>query len=381
MEAIALKTELKTDQVTGRMVGGKLMGWIAHKYDSARAHFLSSNIKKEDKEIICNMLDKLLATKIKRSRAVKYYDNMRLMVERNWLEGYHDVREEDLYRCLSEIEHNVSLGVWAKRDYKLALKLVLNELDNPLAAVIKPNKDRGKRQQFPQAFLTVHDVLRMVESDWKHLRDKAMIACLYESCCRPHEFFMLHRKDVRYDIVPAQLWDGNGGKVKVDIEVATLNISPEAKTGARPVPLIFTVPWLKAWMRQSGNTEHIWTKLRGANRNKHIEYWEARKALKQIASVAGIPPEKAHFYASRHGRSTEVSRYMTPSQQSQYAGWVQGSKMPRTYIHLSGKDVIAPLLSPFGITVESMQSERDVWLKIMKMGQEQLRKCGVQAKL
>lgn len=353
--------------------GGEAMGWIADKYNSAKTHFLiSASLESEDKTDICKMMDKLLATKIRRNRAVKYYDNLRLMVERGWLHGYHDLQEEGLYRCLTEIEQNETLGIWAKRDYRLALKLILKELDNPLAGIIKPNKDRGK-QQLPQAFLTVHDVLAMLESDWKHLRDKAMIACLQESCCRPHEFFMLRRHDVRYEIAPAQIWDGNGGKMKVDIEIATLQVSPESKTGARAVPLVFSVPWLKAWLRQSGNTEFVWTKLRGANKKLHIEYPEALKALKQIARCAGIPKEKAHFYASRHGRSTEVCKYMSQAQQSQYAGWVQGSKMPRTYIHLSGKDVIAPLLSPFGITVESAQSERDVWLKIMKLGQAQLK--------
>lgn len=346
--------------------------WLPDKYDGSKARLLSSKAQKQDKTEICKLIDKLLATKIKRSRATKYYDSLRLMIERGWIPSYHNVSEAELYHCLTEIEQSDELGIWAKRDYKLPLKLILKELNNPLADIIKPNKGRNK-QQLPQAFMTVHDILKMVQCDWPHLRDKSAVACLYESCCRPHEFFMLRRRDVKFEIVPAKIWDGNGGQIKVDMEIATLSVSPEAKTGARPVPLVFTVPWLKAWLRQSGNTEYIWTKLRGANAKQHIEYPEARKAIKQIAKAAGVDEAKAHFYAERHGRSTEVCKYMSPAQQSQYAGWVQGSKMPRTYIHLSGKDVIAPLLSPFGITVESAQSEREVWLKIMKLGRTQLR--------
>jgi hypothetical protein len=64
---------------------------------------------------------------------------------------------------------------------------------------------------------------------------------------------------------------------------------------------------------------------------------------------------------------------MTTAQLSQFAGWVQGSKMPPTYMHLSGKDILAPRLSMYGITVKSAQSEREVRLKIMKLGQAYLK--------
>ncbi len=347
------------------------MVWLPDKYGGSKMRLLSSMVQKEDKTEICKLIDKLLATKIKHSRAAKYYDGLRLMVERGWIPSYHNLTEADLYHCLTEIEQSDELGVWAKRDYKLPLKLILKELNNPLADIVKPNKGRNK-QQLPQAYMTVHDILKMVQSDWPHLRDKAAVACLYESCCRPHEFFMLKRRDVKFEIVPAKVWNGNGSQLKIDLEIATLMVSNGAKTGGRPVPLTFTVPWLKAWLRQNGSTDYIWTKLRGANAKEAIEYPEARKAIKQIANAAGVEPEKAHFYAERHGRSTEVSKHMSLAQQCQFAGWTQGSKMAQVYNHLSGKDVVAPLLSPFGITVESAQSERDVWLKIMKLGQEYL---------
>ncbi len=348
------------------------MVWLPDKYDVSKTHLLSSKVQQRDKKTICELLDKLLATKIKLHRATKYIDSLRLMIERGWIPTYHDIGEAELYRCLTEIEHNENLGIWAKRDFKLSLKLILKELNNPLADIIKPNKDRGK-QQLPQQYLTVHDILTMVKSDWPHLRDKVMIACLYESGCRPHEFFKATRKDIKFEIAPAKIWDGNGGQIKVDIEIATLFVSPEAKTGARPVSLVFTVPWLKAWLRQSGNQDYVWTKMRGANTDKAIEYSEARKALKQVAKCAGVPLEKAHFYAERHGMATEMSRCMTSAQLSQFAGWVQGSRMPRTYIHLSGKDVIAPRMASFGIVVEQTHSDREAWLKIMRIGQQHLK--------
>lgn len=124
---------------------------------------------------------------------------------------------------------------------------------------------------------------------------------------------MLKRRDIEFEIVPAEIWNGKGGQIKVDIEIATLQVSNEAKTGGRLIPLVFTVPLLKAWLRQSGNTEYIWTKLRGANAKQLIEYPEARKAMKQIDECAGIPPEKCtSTRETRHGnRGKSVYDYCT----------------------------------------------------------------------
>lgn len=314
------------------------MTWLPDKYESSKTHFISSDIPEKDKTEICKLVDKLLATKIKRSRATKYYDSLRLMVERGWIPSYHGVTDSALYHCLTEIEQDDSLGMWAKRDYRLPLKLILKELNNSLADIIKPNKGRNK-QQLPQAYLTVHDILKMVQCDWPHLRDKSMIVCLYESCCRPHEFFTLERDDVKFEIIPAKIWDGNGGQIKINLEVATLFVQPEGKTGARPVPLVWTVPWLKAWLRERNTlnvsnvtnvrnvldipknipksipkeeNDYIWTKLRGANKNRHIEYPEARKAMKQIANAAGIPAEIVPILQTVCGMSQPVSVTCAP---------------------------------------------------------------------
>ena len=37
---------------------------------------------------------------------------------------------------------------------------------------------------------------------------------------------------------------------------------------------------------------------------------------------------------------------------NQYFGWVQGSDMPSTYVHLSGRDVDAAILRTYGINVQ-----------------------------
>ncbi len=343
--------------------------WIKNNYERAKALFLKSNVNIEDKTLICRMVDKLLATKIKHSRAEKYYIYARLINERGWLGTYQGISEDDLYRFLAEIEHNPKLGAEAKRDYKIVVKRILEEQNNPLSKIIKTSSP-GKN--IPRYFLTVHDVLKMLKSDWKHLRDKAIIACLYEGNFRPHEFFLLKYDDVRFETIPAKMWDGNGGFVKINLEIAWVTVSKDSKTGARPVPLIFTVPWLKAWLRigrKIGNDNYLWTELRGARAGDYIEYPAARKTMKGLAQVAGIDYRKFQLYSSRRGRNTELSQVLSYSQHCLHAGWQQDSDMPRIYNQTAGINILSPLLAPFGIIIEKIQSERQAWLEIMKIGQ------------
>lgn len=345
--------------------------WLPDGYERAKTKFLSAiKISNSDKEAVIKLVDKLVATSIRKTRAAKYYIFLRLIIEREWLRAYSGITEDELYRCLSEIEHYIQpggeeLSGETKRDYKICIKRILEHLNNPLSKIIKTTSKSTKH--LPKFYLTPQDILNGVKSNHIHFRNKAMFACFYESNCRPHEFFLLKREDVRFDILPAKLWDGNGGYVRINLEVATLFVNEDAKTGARPIPIIFTVPWLKAWLKVSSG-DYIWTELH--NPKKHLDYFAARKAFKQVAKDAGIDPKKTRLYSSRHGRNTEVSRQMTQAQQCVYAGWIQGSKMAQVYNHLSGKDVLPPLLAPFGIVLEQAQSDKQAWIEIMRLGQQ-----------
>lgn len=344
-------------------------------YNNAIGRVQESVLKNEDKTAIFQLVNKLVATKIKQRRAVKYLDDLRLMIERGWLLTYHNLTEADIYQCLAQIEQHPDYDTYTKRDYKIAVKRMLEHLNNPLASLIKTS---AVPKYLPRFFLTVHDILKIISCDWPHLRDKAIASCLYESDCRPHEFFMLKRTDVRFENTPAKMWDGNGKMIKINLELAYLNISQECKTGARSPPLIFSVPWLKAWLsnsvlpgtndpahpedrkktnhnfsvlpvrsgkaNQEDRNEYLWTDIRGSEKGKQMTYEAARKAIRQLAASAQIENAgKVTLYSFRHGRNTEVSQMMTYAQHCEFAGWHQGSDMPRVYNHLSGTSMISPI--------------------------------------
>jgi hypothetical protein len=116
--------------------------------------------------------------------------------------------------------------------------------------------------------------------------------------------------------------------------------------------------------------QFLWTELRGSGKGEQIQYAAARKAIRNLTEAANIENgDKVNLYSFRHGRNTEVSQSMTYAQHCEYAGWYQGSDMPRTYNHLAGMSMVSPLLSPYGIQVESSHSDRNAWVEIMKKGQ------------
>ncbi|MCK9544965.1 MAG: site-specific integrase, partial [Novosphingobium sp.] len=50
----------------------------------------------------------------------------------------------------------------------------------------------------------------------------------------------------------------------------------------------------------------------------------------------------------RHSRATFLARHLTEAQLCQHLGWAQGSDMPRTYVHMSGRDTDDAILGLYG---------------------------------
>jgi integrase/recombinase XerD len=60
----------------------------------------------------------------------------------------------------------------------------------------------------------------------------------------------------------------------------------------------------------------------------------------------------ARPYILRHSRATHLAKSLTESQLCAYFGWVQGSKVVRKYVHLSGRDVDNAVLQASGFAPE-----------------------------
>lgn len=167
-------------------------------------------------------------------------------------------------------------------------------------------------------------------------RDRAIIALLYDSGCRIGEIGNLKIKHV--------VFDQYGGVLHVD-----------GKTGNRRVRIIFSCPYLASWLEHhpfKDNPEsYMWINIGHRQRELQMQYQAFAMMIKRLAKKAGIK-KNIHAHLFRHSRSTELAQHLTQAQMESHLGWIHGSTMPATYIHLSGSQVDDALLKMYGLKPE-----------------------------
>ena len=158
----------------------------------------------------------------------------------------------------------------------------------------------------------------------EHVRDKAIIAILWETGLRIGELLSLRLRDVE------ALPDGS------------FRLRVQGKTGVRVVAVVHSAHYLAEWLRSRGAAspdEPLWISLKG---KKPLTDAAFRVHLRRIAKRAGLS-KPVHPHMFRHTAMTELARQLTEQELKVVAGWKHTSKMAGVYVHLSGRDAEAAL--------------------------------------
>ena len=202
---------------------------------------------------------------------------------------------------------------------------------------------KNHRHKLPEELLSEDEVLRMAEAAINP-RDKTLILILYETGCRVGELLSLQMRNVSFDQYGAVL-------------------RVTGKTGDRRVRVISSSPilasWLNAHPRANDPEASLWLQYKNNKKtDKCMRHGTIYATLKKIAKRTGIQ-KKIYPHLFRHSRATAMAGKLTEAQMKEYFGWVQGSDMAATYVHLSGRDVDNALLKMHGMAqVESTQEEK-----------------------
>lgn len=94
--------------------------------------------------------------------------------------------------------------------------------------------------------------------------------------------------------------------------------------------------------------------ISNTNRGAQYDYNAYREMLRVVATRAGIS-KRINPYSLRHARATHCAQWMTEAQMCEFFGWVQGSRQPRIYVHLSGRDVDPTILAHYSLSEKSFQ--------------------------
>lgn len=283
---------------------------------------------------------------LKPVRVVKYMSTLKIVL--GWLgnKSCTDTDKEDLLCIVEKIDSN-GFKDWTKHDYKVIVKVFWRWLGkDDLISWIKVNKIHNSK--LPEELLTPDEIQDMVNAA-KNARDRAIITALYESNTRIGEFGSLRIKHIVFEIIRDTL---------------TAVLIVDGKTGMRRIRIVQSAPYLQEWIRQHPNGDDpeawVWINLSAKKSSQPITYPAFRLVLKKCAERAGIK-KNVHPHLLRHSRSTYLANHLTESQLCYYSGWVMGSNMAATYVHLSGKDIDNSILemNQLGAVKETLGSVKE----------------------
>ncbi len=262
---------------------------------------------------------------------------------------FKEATKDDLVMAVGELE-NTELAEHTRYDLKIVLKMFYKWLEGndevmPSKIVWLKPKLKNKKHKLPEELLTEDEVLKLVEAAGNP-RDKAFILMIYESGCRIGEILTLRMKNIGFDEY--------GAILRVN-----------GKTGDRRVRIISSAPALASWMElhPSGKDPEamLWhSTWRNSKKKKpqNLSHGTVYTLLKEYATKAGIK-KRIYPHLFRHSRATALANKLTESQMKEHFGWVQGSEMAATYVHLSGRDVDNALLKLQGLVqVQETKSEK-----------------------
>ena len=291
--------------------------------------------EKANSELIQKFFEDCYANGLTEARVNKYRTTLRAL---SAIIGkpFSEATKEDIKRAVAHIEKS-NYSEWTKHDFKVTIKKFwkwLKQTEDFYPDEVRWIKTTMKkeREKLPDELLTPEEVKRMIESA-DSIRDKALISVLYESGCRVGELLAMRMKDVSF-------------------EGPACSIRLTGKTGSRRVMLVTSTPYLANWISHSplrnDPNAFIWISIGMKNHAKLLRYNSIRYILKAVARKAGIK-KRVNPHNFRHSRATFLANKLTEAQMCAYLGWVQGSNMPRVYVHLSGRDVDSAILEMHGL--------------------------------
>jgi integrase/recombinase XerD len=276
--------------------------------------------KEEDIEVILKFLDQLYAEGLSKPRVLKYANHLKTMSER-MEKSFVDAEKEDITAFLSQLEQS-DYAPHTKRDYRIVVKRLFEFLEKKELVKNVKTTLKGNKKKLPAEIFTKAEVRKMIEAAG-HPRNKAIVAMLYEGGLRIGELASLKIKNVAFDEY--------GAVIKV-----------RGKTGERVVRVVssasLVAQWLEMHPRREDEEAPLWVNLSTNYKKEGITYQGIAQNLKRIARKAGVK-KKVTPHIFRHSRATHLAKKLTEAEMNVYFGWVQGSDMPATYVHLSGRDV------------------------------------------
>ena len=210
-------------------------------------------------------------------------------------------------------------------------------------------RSRAKKEENLRDKLVSPQEFQALMKQASHPRMKLLLSLTYESGCRKGEIFSLRLRDIQAN---DQYW----------------NISVDGKTGTRTIPVISSIPYLKAWLQIHPDRDNENSPLfvaQWGGKVKPITPTSFNVGLRKLCKRAGI--RMLYPHQLRHTRLTELAEGGVGEYQlKSFAGWTPNSAMANKYVHLSGKGHVNAVLEAGGVEVEQNRHESKPFIKLSR---------------
>ncbi len=300
------------------------------------------DVTREDLEAVEKFLRSIMPISKRRVDKHRVYI---LTVVKRWLrKPLQDVQRDDLNVVWQSIkglklDGGEEAAEWTKRDYRFITKRFFRWLKGE--EFVKGLKIGTPQETVGPEDILTDDELTAIRKVCRSVRDRAMCETLYEGAFRPHEFLGLRKSDVAFDEFGAIVYIRKG------------------KTGPRRVRVVNAAPLLANLVENHPMADRdapLWVEASHGVHGTQLKYIGLAKVIKRWITEAGIE-KNVTAYIFRHTRLTHLAKFLMEAELCIFAGWRIGSKMPRMYIHLSGRDVDEKLLSAYGLKKSSQVLE------------------------
>ncbi len=301
---------------------------------------------KENVEAIVTFSKFKLAKSCTHGRVAKTVYCLRFLAK--WLKKpFKKATKDDLIALVGDLERT-DYAEYTKYDYRVILKMFYKWLEGkdeffPPKITWLRKSMKHLDHKLPEQLITEEEVLKLADAAMNP-RDKTLILVLYETGCRIGELLSLQMRNVSFDQYGAVL-------------------RVTGKTGDRRVRIISSASVLASWINSHPKAKdpEAWLWLQYKNNtitDKCLRHGTIYATLRKIAKRAGIQ-KKIYPHLFRHSRATNLANKLTESQMKEHFGWVQGSDMAATYVHLSGRDVDNAFLKMHGLVpIENNREEK-----------------------
>jgi integrase/recombinase XerD len=304
------------------------------------------DVSGEDKASLSGLVEHLLVKGVSKQRAVKYINHL-LVLSRTAGCALEKLDRKGVEALVGRI-NAANYTEHTKHDYKVILKKYFqwirkcDEEQHEYPQEVRWTKVNFKKKRLvPEALISPEEVAKLSKAA-ENPRDKAFILTHYDGGFRIGETLSMKVLNVEFDKYSAV--------VRVD-----------GKTGPRRVRLTIATPALAYWLSvhplRNDLESSLWIGVGTVGRNKPLNYAAARAMLKRLAKKTGLK-KRIYTHLMRHSRATELATILTEAQMKEHFGWVPGSSMASTYVHLSGRDVDGAILKAHGITVDQESNSK-----------------------